>query len=175
MEIIEILAHPLSAPYEQPRWTAHERMERDQMVLVEVRTDQGLTGYGEVAGGPQKLICDLVRTFAGVIAGMDPLGHVVVPYSPQMSFAEMLAIATGPLYPVQSAFTVRYNTVLNLWDPPNGERVRQLLKGTWKLIAFKTSSSPDDAGSGSPGVFTSNGSDAGVLFDCQPGTFSKAS
>ena len=36
----------------------------------------------------------------------------------------------------------------------------------------QTSSSPDDAGSGSPGVFTSNGSDAGVLFDCQPGTYS---
>ena len=78
MKITEVLTHPLSAPYEQPRWTAHERMERDQMVLVEVRTDQGLTGYGEVAGGPQKLICDLVRTFAGVIAGMDPLGHVEV-------------------------------------------------------------------------------------------------
>jgi len=25
---------------------------------------------GEIAGGPQKLICDLIRTFAGVIAGI---------------------------------------------------------------------------------------------------------
>ena len=38
MKITEILAHPLSAAYAQPRWTAHERMERDQIVLVEVRT-----------------------------------------------------------------------------------------------------------------------------------------
>ena len=53
-------------------------MERDQVVLVEVRTDQGLVGFGEIAGGPQKLICDLVRTFAGVITGMDPLGHVEI-------------------------------------------------------------------------------------------------
>ena len=78
MKITEILAHPLSAAYAQPRWTAHERMERDQMVLVEVRTDQGLIGFGEIAGGPQKLICDLVRTFAGVISGMDPLGHTEI-------------------------------------------------------------------------------------------------
>ncbi len=53
-------------------------MERDQVVLVELRTDQGLVGYGEVAGGPQKLICDLVKLFAGVIAGMDPLGHAEI-------------------------------------------------------------------------------------------------
>ena len=78
MKITEIRAHPMSVAYDQPRWTAHERMERDQCVLVEVRTDQGLVGYGEIAGGPQKLICDLLRTFAGVIAGMDPLGHTEI-------------------------------------------------------------------------------------------------
>jgi L-alanine-DL-glutamate epimerase-like enolase superfamily enzyme len=57
MQITEVRAHALSVPYDEPRWTAHERMERDQLVLVEVRTDQGLIGFGEVAGGPQKLIC----------------------------------------------------------------------------------------------------------------------
>lgn len=60
--------------------------------------------------------------------GMDAFGHVVVPYSPWLSFREMLTIATGPLEPVRSAFAVRYNTVLNLWDPPNGERVRTMLQ-----------------------------------------------
>lgn len=59
--------------------------------------------------------------------GMDPLGHVVVPYSPWFTFRETLDIATGELHPVQSAFAIRYNTVLNLWDPPKGERVRALL------------------------------------------------
>jgi L-alanine-DL-glutamate epimerase-like enolase superfamily enzyme len=75
MQITEIRAHALSVPYDEPRWTAHERMERDQVVLVEVRTDQGLVGYGEIAGGPQKTICDLVAMFADVVKGMDPLGH----------------------------------------------------------------------------------------------------
>jgi ATP-dependent RNA helicase HelY len=60
--------------------------------------------------------------------GMDPLGHVVVPYSPWFTFRETLDIATGELHPVRSAFAIRYNTVLNLWDPPHGERVRALLQ-----------------------------------------------
>src|ERR1700760_2863749 len=78
MKITTLHAHALSVPYEQPRWTAHERMERDQLVLVEVRTDAGLTGYGEIAGGPQPVICDLLRRFADVVVGMDPLGHAEI-------------------------------------------------------------------------------------------------
>jgi ATP-dependent RNA helicase HelY len=59
--------------------------------------------------------------------GMDAFGHVIVPYSPWIAFRNTLEIATGPLEPVRSAFAVRYNTVLNLWDPPHGERVRSML------------------------------------------------
>jgi ATP-dependent RNA helicase HelY len=69
--------------------------------------------------------------------GMDAFGHVIVPYSPWISFRDMLEIATGPLEPVRSAFAVRYNTVLNLWDPPHGERVRAMLQQS--LAQFQTS------------------------------------
>ena len=78
MKITEIIAHPLSVALPQPRWTAHERMAHSQIVLVEVRTDQGIVGFGEIAGGPQPVICDLVKTFATVVKGMDPLGHTEV-------------------------------------------------------------------------------------------------
>jgi L-alanine-DL-glutamate epimerase-like enolase superfamily enzyme len=78
MKITEVLAYPLAVDYAQPTWTAHERMDRAQLVLVEVRTDQGISGFGEIAGGPQKLICDLVKTFADAVKGMDPLGHAEV-------------------------------------------------------------------------------------------------
>ena len=50
--------------------------------------------------------------------GIDQQGHVVIPYSPWVTFHEALNIATGPLRPVESAFTMRYNSVLNLWEPP---------------------------------------------------------
>src|SRR5262245_11583905 len=33
MKITEVRAHAMSVPYDQPRWTAHERVERDQVVL----------------------------------------------------------------------------------------------------------------------------------------------
>jgi L-alanine-DL-glutamate epimerase-like enolase superfamily enzyme len=78
MKITDILAHPLAFDYAQPSWTAHERMERAQLILIEVRTDEGVSGFGEIAGGPQKLICDLVRTFADVVKGMDPVGHAEI-------------------------------------------------------------------------------------------------
>lgn len=60
--------------------------------------------------------------------GMDLKGNIVVPYSPWVPLPEMLKIATGELEPVISAFAIRYNTVLNLWDPPHGHRVRQVLE-----------------------------------------------
>ncbi|MDB5078743.1 MAG: box helicase domain protein [Chloroflexi bacterium] len=67
--------------------------------------------------------------------GLDGQGHVVVPYSPWISFNETIEIATGPLLPIESAFTVRYNSVLNLWDPPVGERVLQILRHS--LLEFQ--------------------------------------
>jgi ATP-dependent RNA helicase HelY len=69
--------------------------------------------------------------------GMDAFGHVVIPYSPVIPFREAMEIATGELHPVQSAFAIRYNTVLNLWDPPRGERVRQMLQRS--LAQYQTS------------------------------------
>jgi L-alanine-DL-glutamate epimerase-like enolase superfamily enzyme len=78
MEITEIITWPLTINATQPGWTAHERMERAQLVLIEVRTDAGISGFGEVAGGPQTIICDLVKTFAGVVRGMDPMGHAEI-------------------------------------------------------------------------------------------------
>ena len=60
--------------------------------------------------------------------GIDRAGYVVLPYSPWVEFADALRIATGRLNPVESTFALRYNTVLNLWDPPEGERVLYVLQ-----------------------------------------------
>ncbi|HEV7128992.1 MAG TPA: DEAD/DEAH box helicase [Ktedonobacterales bacterium] len=47
--------------------------------------------------------------------GMDQQGAAIIPYSPWDEFEPAFALLTGALLPVISAFTVRYNTVLNLW------------------------------------------------------------
>ncbi len=69
--------------------------------------------------------------------GIDEQGHVVIPYSPMVTFHEALNIATGPLRPVESAFTMRYNSVLNLWEPPDGERVLVVMRSS--LLQFQQS------------------------------------
>lgn len=78
MKITEVIAHPLSAKLPQKSWTAHESSDSAQLILFEVRTDEGITGYGEVQGGPQKLICDMAELLGKAAVGMDALGHETV-------------------------------------------------------------------------------------------------
>ena len=59
--------------------------------------------------------------------GMDAKGVAVIPYSPWDAFEPAFAALTGPLLPVTSAFTIRYNTVLNLWRAGDPNRLRTAL------------------------------------------------
>jgi ATP-dependent RNA helicase HelY len=67
--------------------------------------------------------------------GIDETGYVVIPYSPWVPFREAMDIAVGPLHPVQSGFNLRYNAVINLWDPPRGARVLQMQRNS--LMQFQ--------------------------------------
>jgi len=57
--------------------------------------------------------------------GIDAHGAAVIPYSPWDAFEPAFSALTAPLLPVTSAFTVRYNTVLNLWRPGDLARLRR--------------------------------------------------
>jgi superfamily II RNA helicase len=59
--------------------------------------------------------------------GMDAKGAAVLLYSPWDAFEPSFAALTAPLLPVTSAFTVRYNTVLNLWRAYDIARLRDAL------------------------------------------------
>ena len=78
MKIASIKVHPLSAPTAVPLSTAHETFRTSSFILVEVRTDDGLVGYGRVHGEPMKQICEWIMRFADIVQGMDALGHVEV-------------------------------------------------------------------------------------------------
>src|SRR5262249_957165 len=56
--------------------------------------------------------------------GMDAKGAAVLFYAPWDACEPSFAQLTAPLLPVISAFTVRYNTVLNLWRPGDIARLR---------------------------------------------------
>ena len=75
MKITEVRTHPMKVTLQQPSWTAHEIGKDATLTLFEVRTDEGITGFGEVQGGPQTTICELAALFGNCIEGSDPLGH----------------------------------------------------------------------------------------------------
>jgi L-alanine-DL-glutamate epimerase-like enolase superfamily enzyme len=78
LKITDVKAYPMSMPRPQPSWTAHEISTEATLILVEVRTDAGVRGFGEIQGGPLPLICRLVEQFGEIIRGMDALAHVDV-------------------------------------------------------------------------------------------------
>ena len=57
-----------------------------------------------------------------------PKGAAIIPYSPWGTpLKQAFAALTAPLLPVTSAFTIRYNTVLNLWRAGDPGRLRTAL------------------------------------------------
>ena len=78
MKITAVRAHALSAPLVKPLWTAQEALKDSSLVLVEVETDAGLTGYGEVSITPVKTIAEWVVRLGALIVGADPLAHEII-------------------------------------------------------------------------------------------------
>ena len=78
MKITSIKTHAASIPLPVPRLTAHEPLGAATVILVEVQTDAGLVGCGQIHGGPIKDICEWVARFAEIVRGMDALGHLEV-------------------------------------------------------------------------------------------------
>ena len=72
MKIEDIVGHPMAVPFDRVVWTAHEPFRRAELTLVEIRTDEGLVGVGEISTGPQAAVCKLVEDLGAVIKGMDP-------------------------------------------------------------------------------------------------------
>jgi D-galactarolactone cycloisomerase len=76
--IASIATYPISVPRPMPVWTAQEESKAWAIILTEVRTDDGLVGYGEIHGAPIPRICEWVARFAEIVRGMDALAHEVV-------------------------------------------------------------------------------------------------
>src|SRR6266478_10246788 len=76
--IASVTTHMISVPRPQPVWTAHEQSKAWNVILTEVKTDDGLVGYGEIHGSPMPRICEWVARFAEIVQGMDALAHEAV-------------------------------------------------------------------------------------------------
>jgi D-galactarolactone cycloisomerase len=78
MKITEVIAHPVRIPLDEPTWTAHEAVSDSSVILVEVRTDQGLSGVGQIHAGPMGEVCKWVERLGEIACGMDPRAEVDV-------------------------------------------------------------------------------------------------
>src|SRR5258707_15701885 len=76
--IASIATYPISVPRPAPVWTAHEEITAWSVILVEVKTDDGMVGYGEIHGSPMPRICEWVARFGEIVHGMDALAHQAV-------------------------------------------------------------------------------------------------
>jgi len=76
--IAEVKTYAVSVPRPEPVWTAHEELTAWSVILVEIKTDDGLTGYGEIHGSSMPRICDWVARFGEIVRGMDALAYEAV-------------------------------------------------------------------------------------------------
>lgn len=76
MKISEIRVHRLAAPLSRPFWMSLEPYTTASELIVQITTDEGLTGIGEIHGRPMDQIAAIVeKTFAPLLIGQDPMDH----------------------------------------------------------------------------------------------------
>ena len=77
-KIASVKDHPIVVELKTRYWTAHEGIATWSVIIVEVQTDDGVIGYGEIHGSPQKGICTWVERLGEYIKGMDANAHLPV-------------------------------------------------------------------------------------------------
>lgn len=73
--IVDVRVHPISVPLERAFWMSLEAYRVASEVIVEIETDDGLVGVGEIHGRPQAEIVRILEAFRGLLLGEDPLDH----------------------------------------------------------------------------------------------------
>ncbi|MGI8485901.1 MAG: mandelate racemase/muconate lactonizing enzyme family protein [Thermomicrobiales bacterium] len=76
MKISSIQAIQVSVPLNRPFWMSLEPYMTASEVIVLIRTDDGMTGIGQVHGRPMGEIAKIVTdSFAPLLIGQDPMDH----------------------------------------------------------------------------------------------------
>lgn len=129
MKISEVRTSPLRLPYKEPFHWAHGVIEAAEVVLVEVRTDAGLVGYGEsMSSSPASAIQALLQAAGDHCVGRSPFEiNALVREAYQHAF-EARGNCSAPRFGAQ----VLAGLDMALWDvagKASGRPVHELLGG----------------------------------------------
>jgi L-alanine-DL-glutamate epimerase-like enolase superfamily enzyme len=75
MKIHSVKAHAISIELDRKFWVSRFPLKTASEIIVEIRTDDGATGYGVIHGRPIKEILGIVQALEGELVGMDALAH----------------------------------------------------------------------------------------------------
>ena len=78
MKITSIKGHLVSMPLPTPHCTATSAIAAASQIVVEVKTDEGVIGYGTLHGRMGKLVLELLGELDAFLRGMDALAHEAV-------------------------------------------------------------------------------------------------
>ena len=93
MKITDVRAHVLEARLSQPFAYARAWYSTRTAMLVEIETDQGLTGWGECYG-PARINAAVVESMRPLLLGQDPLRNEFLWY--EIYAAGVVAVPDGP-------------------------------------------------------------------------------
>lgn len=78
MKIETTEAHLISVPLKVKTWTAQESFSEMSCLLIEINTDSGLQGVGQVTGPNLSKVLDYVQQFGAIIKGMDARSSTMI-------------------------------------------------------------------------------------------------
>jgi len=78
MKIETTEAHLISVPLKVKTWTAQESFSEMSCLLIEINTDSGLQGVGQVTGPNLSKVFDYVHQFGAIIKDMDARSSTVI-------------------------------------------------------------------------------------------------
>ncbi len=78
MKIKALRAHPVSVKLPATFWVGNTSFDTASVIVVEVETDQGVTGLATLHGRGMKIVCQMVEALQDLVVGMDAMAHEAV-------------------------------------------------------------------------------------------------
>lgn len=129
MKITEIRTTPLKIPYLTPYHWAQGSVDGAVVILVEVHTEQGVTGFGECIGTPSaSAIQDYLQLIANYCVGRSPFENTRLMRECYHALFQAFGTCSSPRYAGQ----VFAGIEMTLWDvigKATGHAVHELLGG----------------------------------------------